>query len=151
MNWQQWTTSLKSSNFKRFYRRLPKMSTVLWKSVKSPLRYSAKILKTLQFLAVAFWWRHKINIIKNFNQFVKISIHGISLPSFIVIWLEIAKLGVETVLFGNPLNLSYLGGMQNTPPPVLLHHPETTQGIKLKLSDFKDTYKDTLYFSSLRS
>ena len=25
------------------------------------------------------------------------------------------------------------------PPPVFLHHPKTAQGIKLKLSDFKDT------------
>ena len=33
------------------------------------------------------------------------------------------------------------GGEQNTPPPppVFLHHPKTAQGIKLKLSDFKDT------------
>ena len=39
----------------------------------------------------------------------------------------------------NLLTLSYLGGGQNTPALVFLHHPKTTQGIKLKLSDFKDT------------
>ena len=39
------------------------------------------------------------------------------------------------------LTLSYRGGGggQNTPPNVFLHHPKTAKGIKLKLSDFKDT------------
>ena len=39
------------------------------------------------------------------------------------------------------LTLSYLGGGQNTPPPLLLflHHLKTAQSSKLKLSDFKDT------------
>ena len=33
--------------------------------------------------------------------------------------------------------LNWEGG--NTPPHVFLHHPKTAKGIKLKLSDFKDT------------
>ena len=33
------------------------------------------------------------------------------------------------------LTLFYLGGI---PPPVFLHHPKMAQGIKPKLSDFKD-------------
>ena len=38
------------------------------------------------------------------------------------------------------LTLSYLGGGgKMRPPPVFLHHPKTAQGIKLTLSDFKDT------------
>ena len=37
------------------------------------------------------------------------------------------------------LTLSYLGGGGICPPPVFLHHPETAQVNKLKLSDFKDT------------
>ena len=42
----------------------------------------------------------------------------------------------------NPLTLSYGGGGggRNTPPLFcFLHHPKTAEGIKLKLSDFKDT------------
>ena len=37
--------------------------------------------------------------------------------------------------------LSYPGGKAKYAPPLLffLHHPKTAQGIKLKLSDFKDT------------
>ena len=36
--------------------------------------------------------------------------------------------------------LSYLGGGGGyRPPPVFLHHPKMAQGIKLKLSDLKDT------------
>ena len=31
------------------------------------------------------------------------------------------------------------GGGKIRPPPVFLQHPKTAQGIKLKLSDFKDT------------
>ena len=31
------------------------------------------------------------------------------------------------------------GGKQNTPLQFFLHHPKTAQGIKLKLSDFRDT------------
>ena len=39
-----------------------------------------------------------------------------------------------------PLTLSYLGGGGKIhPPPVFPNHPKTAQGIKLKLSDFKDT------------
>ena len=39
------------------------------------------------------------------------------------------------------LTLSYLGGGGGGIRPLLffLHHPKTAQGIKLKLSDFKDT------------
>ena len=40
------------------------------------------------------------------------------------------------------LTMSYPGGgggRQNMHPPVFLHHPKMVQGIKLKLSDFKDT------------
>ena len=37
------------------------------------------------------------------------------------------------------LTLSYLGGGAKYAPPVFPHHPKTAQGIKLKLSDFKDT------------
>ena len=35
------------------------------------------------------------DVIKNLSQFVNASTHNISLTSFIVIWLEIAKLGGE--------------------------------------------------------
>ena len=37
------------------------------------------------------------------------------------------------------LTLSYLGGAKYAPLLFFLHHPKTAQGIKLKLSDFKDT------------
>ena len=38
------------------------------------------------------------------------------------------------------LALSYLGGGKIRPSlPFFLHHPKTAQGIKLNLSDFKDT------------
>ena len=39
------------------------------------------------------------------------------------------------------LALSYRGGGKIRPPPVPVypHYPKTAQGIKLKLSDFKDT------------
>ena len=39
----------------------------------------------------------------------------------------------------NSLTLSYLGGGKIRPLLFFLHHPKTAQGIKLKLSDFKDT------------
>ena len=48
------------------------------------------------------------------------------------------------------LTLSYLT-RPNTPPPVFLHHLKTAQGIKLKLSDFKDTLlRDILQVKSVR-
>ena len=37
------------------------------------------------------------------------------------------------------LTLSYQGGGAKYPLLFFLHHPKTAQGIKLKLSDFKDT------------
>ena len=42
--------------------------------------------------------------------------------------------------FLNFLTLSYPGGgRQNMPLHIFLHHPKTAQGVKLKLSDVKDT------------
>ena len=37
------------------------------------------------------------------------------------------------------LTLSYLGGGEYAPLLFFLHYPKTAEGIKLKLSDFKDT------------
>ena len=43
-------------------------------------------------------------------------------------------------IFNSFLTLSYPGrGAKYAPLLFFLHHPETAQGIKLKLSDFKDT------------
>ena len=44
-------------------------------------------------------------------------------------------------LFIYTVTLSYLGGGADSAPPLMffLHHPETAQAMKLKLSDFKDT------------
>ena len=44
-------------------------------------------------------------------------------------------LQVISILPSSHLTLSYLEG----PPPVFLHHPKTAKGIKMKLSDSKDT------------
>ena len=44
------------------------------------------------------------------------------------------------------LTLSYLGGIR--PLLFFLHHPKTAQGIKLKLSDFKDTTLRHFYKSN---
>ena len=41
--------------------------------------------------------------------------------------------------FYNLLTVSYLGGGEYAPLLFFLHHPKMAQGIKLKLSDFKDT------------
>ena len=39
----------------------------------------------------------------------------------------------------NPILPGGGGGVKYAPLLFFLHHPKTTQGIKLKLSDFKDT------------
>ena len=94
--WQQWMIYLQSFNFKNFYIWLPKNDISLLKISWTVLRYSAKTFENLPFFQLShfddvmkstWWWRHQ-----NFCQFVKIFTHSIFLPSFIVIWLEIAKL-----------------------------------------------------------
>ena len=44
-----------------------------------------------------------------------------------------------TTLPKRGLTLSYPGGVKYAPLLFFVHHPKTAQGIKLKLSDFKDT------------
>ena len=88
MNWLPWKQRmiyLQSSHLKNFYIWLPKNDISLVKISWTVFKiFSQNTRKPSIFSAVAFWWRHNINMTMT---------SSIPLPSFIVIWLEIAKLG----------------------------------------------------------
>ena len=87
--WQQWVTYLQSFNFKNLYMWLPKNDISLVK-----ISYTVfEIFSQNPRKPSIFQLSHFDDVIKFFRQFVKTSTHSISLPSFIVIWLEIAQLG----------------------------------------------------------
>ena len=96
--WQQRMVYLPSFNFRNFYIYLLKSDISLVKISSTVFEiFSKNAQQSAIFSAVSFWWRHKINMTmtssKQFCQFVKFSTHSIPSPSFILFWLEIAKLG----------------------------------------------------------
>ena len=95
--WKQWMTCLQLFNFRRYYGWLSKNDISLLKISWTVFEiFGQNPRKPSTFSAVAFFTsknQDDDDVIKNFYQFVKISTHNISLPSFIVIWLEIVKLG----------------------------------------------------------
>ena len=89
--WQQWMTYLQSFNFKNVYIRLPKSDISLAKICWTVFEIFNQNPRKVLFFPLS----HFDDVIKStwhFCQFVKISTHSIFLPSFIVTWLEIAKL-----------------------------------------------------------
>ena len=107
--WQQWLVYLQSFNFETFFIYLPKTGLSLVKISWTVFEiFSQNRRKSAIFSAVSLWWRHKINIMKIFCQFVKISTYSIPLTSFIVFWVEMAKLGGD-ILPPPPSSPVFLG------------------------------------------